>query len=295
MIKKVAVCLSGQPRTYKEVARNIREVFESPEVQVDYYIHTWTEDTEGNVAIARITYDRILLTKDLESLYHPKAIKVEHWSKIPELRRSHWAPKTYSMSKALELCYQSGEVYDIIVWTRLDMYRAIDTTGDAEYQPAKFDYEEASRLLSLNRNHILYGTSPYESRDWSDNTPIVEDREFWGRPEEMKVLKEMYDWYINWIVTPDRWREPTWYDIAEHTWAVYLMYRGIWVEKNHVLATGVPVRRFYKGEKIDLYSKEGIDYIACRGNGGWEFNVHKKSRLDLVAYSKDKQKNRRLI
>lgn len=285
---RVAVCLSGQPRTYREVARNVREVFEVPEVEVDYYIHTWTEDTCGNVGIYNRKYDRVALKKDLELLYSPKAIKVEHWSQIPALGVSHWAPKTYSMSKALELCYASGVQYDIVVWTRLDMYRAVNTTGDVDYKAAKFNYREATRLLELDRNHILYGTSPYESVKWADHTPIVEDREFWGRPKEMKVLEEMYDWYINWVDSRDKWWDPKWHDIAEHTWALYLVYRGIWVEKSHALAVGVPVRRFYKEEKIDLYSREGIDYIARRGNGGWEFNPAKKEKLDLVKHNSSK-------
>ena len=275
MKRKIAVCLSGQPRTYKEVARNIRDVFEIPEVDVDYYIHAWTEDSSQNIRMVNKQYDRKELQQSLEELYQPKGLEVEHWTDKVELGTTYWFPKTYSMFRALDMCYTSNIRYDIVVWTRLDMYRALDLSGDADYRPLKFDYKRAFVLIGSNQKHVLYAPQTYERGLWCENVPIVEDREFWGRPEEMKVLRDMYQWYKDWFSKEDVWREPRYYDCAEHTWALYLVYRGIWVEKTDILGIGIPVRRLFVNEKIDLYSREGINYIANRGNGAWDFNPSK--------------------
>lgn len=134
---RVAVCLAGQPRSYKICYRNIRSVFEQQDVKVDYHIHTWAGN-EGN-ATPKQKLDRNTVESELRQFYSPKTIEVEEsWKNI-------FFPETWTISRALKSMVKTEDIekfrYDWVFVGRLDWLRMY----------GKVNYENVSRKSKILR------------------------------------------------------------------------------------------------------------------------------------------------
>jgi len=74
---KVALCISGEMRTYKECFANL-ERYLIKELNPDIFIHTWAH--RGGWIHKTINVDRSLDSKNIKALYKPKAMVVEEFS-----------------------------------------------------------------------------------------------------------------------------------------------------------------------------------------------------------------------
>lgn len=121
MIYRIAVCLSGEPRTWKTAAPSVLSYFDvkqahdGREVEVDYFIHTWATNSwkTGEKAVRADT-------SGIHSAYRPKGIKVES----QKLRNNVWGSLFESqyrsfLSKRDYEVEQQGE-YDLVIKSRLD-------------------------------------------------------------------------------------------------------------------------------------------------------------------------------
>lgn len=125
---RIAVCLSGQSRTWKTAYKNILHFFNlariHPEAHVDYFIHTWSHNTWRNKTSPQWdNWDEPALDLgDIPSVYNPVYFEVEEFSKnhMPlawdGLLNSFM--KTIHYKKMYEV--NNNFRYDVVVKSRLD-------------------------------------------------------------------------------------------------------------------------------------------------------------------------------
>ena len=85
-VKKIAVCLSGQSRTWRVAKDNILNYFDFKDrgIQVDYFIHTWNVNQyrrKNDVVWINRRDESVPLTEkeDLIAAFNPVAIELERY------------------------------------------------------------------------------------------------------------------------------------------------------------------------------------------------------------------------
>lgn len=135
---KVAVCLSGQPRYWKQCVDSIKQHFESRtitydgrEIEVDYFIHTWDTNTwKHQTQKTACTLEKIddidCLKSELELAFSPKVIEIESENDVFNNGIDYaWKSLFYSFMKSVfqkrnyEL--ENNFEYDCVIKTRLDL------------------------------------------------------------------------------------------------------------------------------------------------------------------------------
>ena len=119
---KIALCLYGQPRFYKQVLPIWNKII--TELNVDVFIHTWYgEDRAGS-----ITNSNELITD-----FIPKEIGISSLHKFMELipagskfenQSYHGMQQAYSISNSIKLQHDYSEMYggyDLIIKSRMDI------------------------------------------------------------------------------------------------------------------------------------------------------------------------------
>jgi hypothetical protein len=137
---KIAVCFSGQFRTARECASNLKAFFSSDEHEVDFFIHTWDNTSYKNFNATNIypRRDRYLTEDDIEFLketYNPKYIKIEsHFDYLKKYVNKGFGNGLelwYSFYKSITLkkLYERKHnfKYDVVIKVRLDCMFANET------------------------------------------------------------------------------------------------------------------------------------------------------------------------
>lgn len=201
MLYRIAVCLSGELRSWDYCKENIREFFESKErlpisgkytnIQVDYFIHTW--DRERNF------FDETgLSTPPVDKKQHK--ISVESHDVI-----SYYTPIKYLVE------VQDTELYHNYPWGGFarSMYMSNKLKADYEFENG-FEYDCVIRsrfdVLYLDKLEKLRFKDKYEKdRIYHDfkmifmseyNLDSVEDVFWFGSSTAMDKLADFYPWYI---------------------------------------------------------------------------------------------------
>lgn len=146
---KVAVCLSGQPRTFKSVCRNIRERFELSGVEVHYYIHCWSDnESYSNGGLQKVQLNKEQLSRDLEQCFCPKKLVVEDRTEALGTKASQWDFQMYSVQKSIQLVNEL-ESYDWVFWTRLDLFLSREDLLESQGKilAAKINYQTICTIL----------------------------------------------------------------------------------------------------------------------------------------------------
>lgn len=121
-MKRIAVCLSGQSRSFRRTSKKLKIFFR--DYKVDYFLHTWTENSYG-CADGRPWKVQENLQQDLEQAYNPRKLLIEDCSKVPLLNfdriNSRFESAAYSFSSALGLYLQEKQNYDLVIWIRYDI------------------------------------------------------------------------------------------------------------------------------------------------------------------------------
>lgn len=127
---RIAICMSGQLRNWRIAAENqlwFWTTINRPELEIDYFIHTWdySGDREGAskpYIFRDISDDEF---NEVIDFYKPKKFLIEK-KKQEEFRfNDHWSSLFYSFVKTVnfkrEYELENGFNYDIVVKTRPDL------------------------------------------------------------------------------------------------------------------------------------------------------------------------------
>jgi len=149
---KIAICLSGQPRTWERCIKRCKEVF-SHQGEVDFFFHLWDYNTLPNLLASHNggikIRDEFLTSHEQQEIIkelNPKKYlfesrkKIEYWNTtIPLKQQFGWwcREQFYSIYRASllkrEYEIENNFTYDIAIRFRSDLFLVDDITL---YQPA---------------------------------------------------------------------------------------------------------------------------------------------------------------
>lgn len=152
----VAVCLSGQPRTFEHSVYYIREYFkEVPGVTVDFYLFLWDSDmsytTRNNQSKVQAILSREELIRRVQEIYPAGTnVIVESEENVETVLRTIYPLSigsdyknygflgglgmNYHIASSLQMVQRSGKYYDWVFWTRPDVY-ILDSYGQVAQFP----------------------------------------------------------------------------------------------------------------------------------------------------------------
>ncbi len=131
---KIAVCLSGQLRTWKVCHENILAFFDNRHyigdvpVEVDYFIHTWDTNMWGHAHKGDQSSIEVTDIEDIKRVFQPKDITVDSISLLqprPWDGLFHSLMKSIHMKKSYELA--NNFEYNMVVKARPDVIYAPNT------------------------------------------------------------------------------------------------------------------------------------------------------------------------
>jgi len=143
---KIAICLSGQPRTWAKCYPRWMEIFKDHE-DIDFFFHLWDYNTLPNLLA---TYnggteikDQLLTIDekvDLITTLNPKKYlfesrkKIDYWNcNIPVHEQlGPWCIEQYYSRYYVSILKQQYELdnnfkYDLVIWQRTDTYPSLET------------------------------------------------------------------------------------------------------------------------------------------------------------------------
>jgi hypothetical protein len=175
---KVAVCLSGQLRTFKTAAPGILRYFER--LQPDYFIHTWTHNTwRGKDADKRLDLAPSPIPdkefKRLLKFYKPVRHIIEPYKEFfYEVGQSQQYSNLKSMSLRQQHEQEQGFKYDIVVKCRPDVI-----WNSVEVFP-----------FSTIKDNAFYAS--HVDRTTNPNYHYTFDRVYFGSSNTMDAVADLY-------------------------------------------------------------------------------------------------------
>jgi hypothetical protein len=142
---RIAVCLSGQSRTWKFCLESIKNFLEKDnEYEIDYFIHTWDRNDSREIHIGdgkelKINTE-IGSIEDYIKSYNPKLYKIDSFESYKKNKFSKWKPlldyQIWEPENTLHLMYsfyksvtlkkiwerQNGFIYDYVIKLRPDVF-----------------------------------------------------------------------------------------------------------------------------------------------------------------------------
>jgi hypothetical protein len=127
-IKNVAVCFSGEPRTYNLCFKSINNFFSLPNINVKYFAHTWNSNSyktfkNGKVESDVEEYSIDFITNDIKRFYNFEKLNVEQ--KFENRPDNPWDNLFYSDAKSnlfkKEYEEQNNMIFDVVVKCRFDL------------------------------------------------------------------------------------------------------------------------------------------------------------------------------
>lgn len=221
-MKRIAVCLSGQIRTWKKVIDTWNKIVCLDDVQIDYFIHMWNETSIPIVGLTQREIELINLTdKEIMSVINtikPISYKLESQKIFLTTLKNegYYNPyecQYYSMYKSCQLKTQheidNNFKYDIVVKSRFDL----------------FFNQNIIDNVDVNSNSI-YAYSP--AYDENDVLNRVTDIFFYSDSDTFNKLSNYYNEidrlpkeYKSWDIAP------------EFVWFYYITNSNINIEVNH--------------------------------------------------------------
>lgn len=125
-IRNIAVCLSGECRTYNKCSQSIKRFFDIPGVNVKYFGHAWNTNTyktniDSKVEIQKEEHDKNFILQDLKNHFNFEHIQVEE----KFLQREPWDNLFYSDAKAnlfkKNYEFENNMVFDVVIKARYDL------------------------------------------------------------------------------------------------------------------------------------------------------------------------------
>jgi hypothetical protein len=201
----IAVCLSGQPRTWKTASDNILNYFNPKiydetgvRVHVDYFIHTWDtnsyrDKTQPRWKAQDYKIENISEEDDIMLTFIPAAM--EYHKYVPNEHIHAWSGLFYSFMRSINLKrkyeIENNIVYDMVVKSRLDINFPQEGVNRYGAPISKF-YPHVLRPLTA------YASSPTPTRFPTEfNQSCFDDVFFYSDSPTMDLLSNIYFWYID--------------------------------------------------------------------------------------------------
>ena len=199
-IRKVAVCLSGQARTWRTAKENILKYFDLAEYgcEVDFFIHTWNvnqyRDKTDYVWIQRV--DEKVSPNEKEDLiqaFNPVDIEIEEYNK--DNYTTLWETLLYSFMKSVWLKKKhevnNNFVYDLVIKARLDINYSQEGTCNLGFRSDKFHLHVTNHLTAYSTQLVLE-RFPQEFYYSS-----FDDVLFYSNSPTMDLISNCCRWYRN--------------------------------------------------------------------------------------------------
>jgi len=199
----IAVCLSGQSRTWRAAKENIINYFDvkinkdkNCKVNVDYFIHTWDTNSYRNKTQPRwenvdCKIDNPNEESEIKFAFKPKLMEYETYNSDAFLEA--WEGMFYSFMKSIELKRRyelmKDMTYDMVIKTRFDI---------------NFPQEGVNKFgLPINKFYVhslkpftAYASSPTPTRFPNEfNQVCFDDVFFYGDSTTMDITAQLYRWY----------------------------------------------------------------------------------------------------
>lgn len=199
-IKRIAVCLSGQSRTWRTAKDNILSYFDLKDrgIQVDYFIHTWDINQyrrKGHITWLDRGDEKVQPTEkeDLIKAFNPVAIELEEYKKDDYV--TLWAALLYSFMKSVWLKkkyeIENDFRYDLVIRARTDINYSQKGTCNLNFPNNKFHIHPVQHLTG-------FSTVPIISRFPTEfNYPCFDDVFFYSNSPTMDIIANCYRWYTN--------------------------------------------------------------------------------------------------
>jgi hypothetical protein len=199
-IKRIAVCLSGQPRTWRTAKDNILSYFDirDKSVQVDYFIHTW--DTNQFRRKQDVTWPHRYNIKvsptekdELIHAFNPIDIELEEYKEDEHV--TLWASLLYSFMKSVWLKrkyeIENDFRYDLVIKARMDINYPMMGSCNLNFPIHKFHIHPIQNLTG-------YSTVPMISRFPTEfNYPCFDDVFFYANSPTIDIISNCHKWYTN--------------------------------------------------------------------------------------------------
>jgi len=197
-IKRIAVCFSGQARTWRTAKDNILKYFDlsGQECQVDFFIHTWdiNQYRRKEDIVWRVRADqavKVTEKEELERAFNPKKIELEHY--VESQYKTIWEALLYSFMKSVWLKKQyeveNDFTYDLVVRARLDINYPQEGVCNTGLRLDKFATHPVQHLTA-------YSTSPTIHRFPQEfNYPNFDDVFFYSNSATMDIIANCCRWY----------------------------------------------------------------------------------------------------
>jgi len=199
----IAVCLSGQSRTWRTAKENILNYFDvkinthkNCKVNVDYFIHTWDTNSYRDKTQPRwenkdYKIDNPIEMEEIKLAFNPKLMEYEPFN--PNVWQEAWEGMFYSFMKSVELKKRYELItdihYDMVIKTRFDI---------------NFLQEGSNKYgLPINKFYIhpitpftAYASSPTPTRFPNEfNQLCFDDVFFYADSPTMDIIAQIYRWY----------------------------------------------------------------------------------------------------
>lgn len=249
---KIAVCLSGQPRTFKLTYKPLLRFLEG--FDVDFYLHSWVHNGEGYFSTKSdvpVPGGKKELYRELKKVYSPKKILVQNYEEAPLLGyvdsrylEDRLRSMYYGMSSVFGLLQSTKDYdkkYDAVLWTRFDIY-----------------FVEPPRLqtcpdFKLRERECMFGHIGYTP---SPGGLITCDHQFWCHPTCVPGFLNGYSYLVDNILKYD---ESNW-DVGNMF--IYLaMHNRFRISEMHTGMGNVLVRPCIEKAGITLESEGDLDVM----------------------------------
>jgi hypothetical protein len=207
---KIAVCFSGEPRTWKNAVKSIQSFYSGPH-EFYFFGHIWANNTPGNHhAFPEPEYlDIETLRTELQDALRFTDLLVEHHRTEPNFQEYHqyifpdeddfgkkktlnttipitWRSPFYSAMRSNNLKYacemRNDMHFDVVVRARLDVCYTPGVTI-AKYLPL------------VLQPHALYCSTNYFKREYM--MPCINDVFYFGSSDTMDIIDTFYRVYHN--------------------------------------------------------------------------------------------------
>ncbi len=219
-MKRVAVCFSGQLRTWKKVFETWEYLVFNEEIEVDYFFHAWEENTIPKFGVLQSNLELFDLPEnekeEIVEFLKPKLFKFESQKWFNDFVNAKeyinpYSCQYYSMMESAKLKTQyeqeNGFQYDAVIKCRFDLLLQepiiFDTTPiDPNTIYACHCLADENDVLYRITDLLFYSDSPTFDKLCSYHNhvdDIPEELKDYSKPAELVWFKFIVDQKINFI------------------------------------------------------------------------------------------------